>query len=121
MATRYVPVAALAGGATLARDVVLDRLVRLVPLDDALDRRVRAWARADGPFLQAVYDVDAASRIAVLEHPSGVPLASLPDGDARRVAATGSVTRALAAADIDEDASALDVVVGDGRAVARIA
>ncbi len=58
-------------GATLARDTVLERLVWLVPCDDARLAHFRACAAADHPHLQAVFDVDVATSTAVLEAPAG--------------------------------------------------
>ncbi len=118
---RFVPTGETASGAAIARDEVLLRRVRIEPCDELRRARLRALARADSPFLQAVLDLDDTQ--AVLEHPTGRPLRSLLEEGvaidrariAREIAAAVAKLRAthLVHGAVDAD----HVVVGEGRAV----
>ena len=61
-----------------ALDRVLRRSVTLLALRPGLAERLQAFARADSPFLQAVYSLDRDAGHAVLEAPKGEPLANIP-------------------------------------------
>jgi serine/threonine-protein kinase len=93
--TRYRVVGRGPDGVTLARDELLERTVEVVDVDPPTAARLRAFARADGPHLQAVYEVDEAAGRAILEHPGGVPLAELPADHPRRPAILDQVRRVL--------------------------
>jgi hypothetical protein len=100
-ARRYVPTSDAARtpapGApwTLARDLVLERLVWLCPLDaDALPAW-RACAAADHPHLQAVFDLDVEAGHAVLDAPAGAPLAPDARLDAAQAAQLASALASL--------------------------
>ncbi|MBX3271012.1 MAG: protein kinase [Sandaracinaceae bacterium] len=112
-------------GIAIARDELLERTVELVPLDAARAERLRAFARADGPYLQAVYEIDEALGRAVLEHPSGVPLATLGGRDPRRAVIVAQVREAIgrlhAERVVHGAVRAGVVVVGPARAVLRVA
>ncbi len=121
---RYRVLGALAPGVTVALDELLERKVELVALDTdpALAERLRAFARCDGPHLQAVYEIDEARSRAVLEHPSGELLERALAPDARRVA--GEIREVLvrlhAARVVHGAVDARHVVVGRARACLRI-
>lgn len=120
-AERYVSVEPLPDGATLARDLLLHRPVRILACDPGEAERLRAWALADSPWLQAVYAVDVEGGRAVLEHPGGRTLAEVSVSAERRWRALSDVRRALerihgaglAHGAVDEGM----VRVSDGRAV----
>ncbi|MGF1467862.1 MAG: protein kinase [Sandaracinaceae bacterium] len=126
-AERYRTLEPLPGtrpGTSLALDELLDRRVEVVPVDAAEAARLRTFAAADGPFLQAVYQLDEASGRAVLEHPGGLPWAEAGVDDRRRAEALAQVGEALdrlhehglvhGAVDADH------VLLGEGRAVLRL-
>lgn len=92
---RYQPLEPLGEGVMLARDELLERTVELVTVDAATAERLRRFARADGPYLQAVYEVDDTLGRAVLEHPTGLRLDQLAADDARRLRAVHDVRAAL--------------------------
>ncbi|MGE0789006.1 MAG: protein kinase [Sandaracinaceae bacterium] len=94
-AERYIVQRTLSAGRTLARDELLERDVELAELDEVLAERLRGFARADGPFLQAVYEIDEHLLRAVLEHPSGQPMSRIRAGDPRRASAIAEVRLAL--------------------------
>jgi serine/threonine-protein kinase len=60
--------------ATELVDTVLERAVRLVPLDDAVRAMGRAYCRADDEALAAVYAIDHDANALVVELTRGVPL-----------------------------------------------
>ncbi len=124
-AERYRTLRALAGGRVLAFDELLEREVEIVPVDAALAERLRAFARADGPHLQAVYEVDEALGRAVLERPAGELLERVDAADPRRARAIAEVRAALKRLHAERVAhGAVDpkhVVVGRARACLRIA
>ncbi len=121
---RFEVIEERADGTVVARDELLERDVELVPVDAVTAERLRAYARADGPFLQAVYEVDEEGGRAVLEHPSGIPLAILGTRDPRRAAAVPQIRAALArlheARVVHGGVRPANIVVGDARAVLRI-
>lgn len=121
---RYRVVEVLAPGVTLAFDELLERNVELVALDAPLAERLRAFARADGPHLQAVYEVDESSGRAVLEHPTGVLLEELPASDPRRVRVLAEVravlTRLHGEGVTHGAVDARHIVVGETRGCLRI-
>lgn len=121
---RYEVIEQRADGTTIARDELLERTVELVRLDGELAERLRGFARADGPFLQAVYEVDENAGRAILEHPAGVNLATLGSRDPRRHRAVpdirSAVERMHAADIVHGDIRAGRVIVGDARAVLRL-
>lgn len=111
-------------GTAIARDELLERTVELVPIDAEIAERLRGFARADGPFLQAVYEVDEEAGRAVLEHPSGVNMATLGTRDPRRHRAIPDIRLALQRLHeeriVHGDVCPAQVIVGDARAVLRI-
>lgn len=126
---RYRVIGPLASGVTLAEDELLERKVELVALDGAaleggLTERLRAFARADGPYLQAVYEVDEDRGRAVLEHPSGEPFDRIAGHDPRRTTAAQHIREALKQLHAERVVhGAVDpahVVVGRARACLRI-
>ncbi|NOY91808.1 MAG: protein kinase, partial [Deltaproteobacteria bacterium] len=74
---RYEPIPMEPG---LALDRLLDRRVRLRALSASLAQRLRAFARADHPHLQAVFSLDEDAGHAVLEAPRGVSLGRVEPG-----------------------------------------
>jgi len=122
---RYRVLGSIAPGVTLAEDELLERKVELVALDPELAERLRGFARADGPNLQAVYEVDETRARAVLEHPSGEPLERVPPSDPRRALAIGEMREALKRLHGERVVhGAVDgrhIVVGPARACLRIA
>jgi serine/threonine-protein kinase len=115
---RYAMLEPCEGGGHRARDAVLDRVVRLVPCDEATAARLRALARLDSPNLQAVYDVDPERGRAILEHPSGTPLEEAGCSVEERHAVleqAQATLAALAEAGFTPDPSR--IVVGPGRFV----
>lgn len=109
------------GAGRVARDTLLDRRVRVEPCDAARARRLRELAHADGPHLQAIYSIDDAAGLAVLERPDGEPLAACRlDASARAVvrdqvrAALERIHRSGAG---HGAVAAETVIVGPGRAV----
>lgn len=68
---RFVTVEALKDRVVIARDEFLKRLVRIEPADAMRRDALRAFAGADHPNLQAVYDIDEQGELAVLERPQG--------------------------------------------------
>lgn len=111
-------------GFVVARDELLERKVELVRVDAVLAERLRGFARADGPFLQAVYEVDEEAERAVLEHPSGPLLSTLGTKDPRRAGAVADLRQALTRLHgervVHGTVDPAHVVVGDARAVLRI-
>ncbi len=121
---RYRIVRPLAGGRVLARDELLEREVEIVPIDAAAAERLRAFARADGPHLQAVYEVDEAAGRAVLERPAGELLERLAPSDPRRARAVAEVRAALKRLHhervVHGAVDARSIVVGRARACLRV-
>ena len=74
---RYTLIEAREGGAYLAQDQLLDRPVRIEPCDEARAMFLKRLAGADGPYLQAVFDVDVPMGRAILEAPEGSALGAL--------------------------------------------
>ncbi|HJL18542.1 MAG TPA: protein kinase [Sandaracinaceae bacterium LLY-WYZ-13_1] len=124
-AERYRVLGPGPGGVTLARDELLQRTVEIVEVDAARAGRLVAFARADGPFLQAVYEVDEGGGRAILEHPSGDPLARLAPDHPRRAEALDQTRRALTRLHAERvfhgAVDARHVLVGPARACLRIA
>lgn len=122
--TRFEVLETRPDGSVIARDELLERTVELVPIDAERAERLRAFARSDGPFLQAVYEVDEELGRAVLEHPSGVPLATLGTRDPRRAAAVPQIRDALTRLHGERVVHGAvrpgNVVVGQARAVLRV-
>ncbi len=94
-AERYQPLGSLGEGVTLARDELLERAVELVPIDAPTAARLRRFARADGPHLQAVYESDDALGRAGLEHPPGAWREQLPADDPRWVRTVHEIRAAV--------------------------
>ena len=118
---RYVAIEPLGAGAFLARDTLVGRTVRIEPCDEQRGELLRGLALADGPFLQAVYDVDIASGRAILEHPAGRLLDDLDPTSIRRDQILSDVRTALesvhAAGLVHGAVSPSAIRVADGRAV----
>ncbi|MCB9659734.1 MAG: protein kinase [Sandaracinaceae bacterium] len=123
---RFVPLpdapgSATDAGVTLMLDTLVDRQVQFVHVDAARARALVAFAGADHPHLQAVFDVDATRGQAVLEWPLGTPALTgeLSRLDRLRVkrelegALAALHARGLAHGQVD----AAHVRVGPGRAV----
>lgn len=121
---RYRVVRPLWDGRVLAHDELLERAVEILRVDAGTAERLRAFARADGPYLQAVYEVDEAQGRAVLEHPAGDALEHLGSADPRRARAIGDVRAALKRLHAERVVhGAVDprhIVVGRARACLRI-
>jgi serine/threonine protein kinase len=92
---RYLVVEQRANGVAVARDELLERLVQLAPIDRVSAERLRAFARADTPYLQAVYEIDEANARVVLEHPRGELLSKIAADDPRRARVAPDLRRAL--------------------------
>ncbi len=111
-------------GSAIAQDELLEREVELVRVTAAQATRLRGFARADGPYLQAVYAIDDQTGEAILESPSGVLLSNLPDGDPRRAAAVRDVRAALKRLHSEGvshgGVDGASVVVGPSRACLRL-
>ncbi|MCC6873983.1 MAG: protein kinase [Sandaracinaceae bacterium] len=75
-----------------AHDELLEREVLLVECGAAAAARARALCRADGPYLQSVYEVGEAR--VILESPRGALLSAIAD-PARRAQAIADVRQAL--------------------------
>jgi eukaryotic-like serine/threonine-protein kinase len=122
-ADRYMPFEKY-GEIMVAKDELLERFVELVAIDAAAAERLRAFARADGPFIQAVYEVDETLGRAVLEHPSGERLDRLPENDPRRAAVPAQLRRALQRLHLERvvhgSVDPTQVVVGAARVCLRI-
>jgi serine/threonine-protein kinase len=120
---RYVLLDPLPDGGMRAKDGILGRTVRIEPCDDARAARLRAFARADSPHLQAVYDVDREAGRAVLEEPAGRPLteAFATLSEPARARALAELRAAVAHAhELGVVHGAIDpahVILGRGRAV----
>lgn len=122
---RYRPLRTLADGRVLAHDELLDRHVEIVRIDARTAERLRGYARADGPFLQAVYEIDEARGRAVLEHPTGELLERVSPTDPRRDGAIGEIRAALSRLHAERVVHGAvgprSVVLGRARACLRIA
>jgi serine/threonine-protein kinase len=119
-AARYVPIGVLPDRDELARDEVLLRTVRVERCVAGRAGRLRAFAAADHPHLQAVYEVDEDEGRAILEHPTGRTLASIVDASARRRAITeirAAVEHLHALGVVHGSISERSIVVGEARAV----
>ena len=118
---RYQMLAPLPDGGHLARDVALDRTVELRVCDDDTAHFFRTFARADGPFLQAVYDADPATGHAVVEHPTGQPLGRAVLDPAARARVEAQIRAAVARLHqegvVHGAIAATKVLVSRGRAV----
>lgn len=121
---RYRVVRPLWDGRVLAHDELLERAVEILRVDATTAERLRAYARADGPYLQAVYEVDEEQGRAVLEHPAGDPLDHLGAADPRRAQAIGDVRAALkrlhAERVVHGAVDSRHIVVGRARACLRL-
>ncbi|MEM9192153.1 MAG: protein kinase [Myxococcota bacterium] len=105
---RYAELETLPNGAMLARDEVLLRRVRLEHCDEPRLARLRQFAKADNPHLQAVYALQPGGR-AVIEQPLGTPLPETQLGDVQRREALAEIRAAV------EHMHALGVVHGSVR------
>jgi len=118
---RYPPLADPLPKGFRARDALLGRTVLVLPCSPERARELEALARADGPHLQAVYDLDREAGQCVLEDPAGVPLSSLDARtlDARAVEAElrEALARIHALGLAHGSVDAAHVCVGPGRAV----
>jgi hypothetical protein len=121
---RYEIEGELEDGSRRAIDRALGRSVILLPLGADDLERVRAYARADSPHLQAVFDVHEeadAPVFAVIEDPEGRPLAGLvldPGGRAAVRAAVWTALKQLHGQGVAHGAVRPDhVLVGEGRTV----
>jgi len=120
-AERYALIEAREGGAFLAQDTLLDRVVRIVPCDEERAVFLKQLARADGPHLQAIFEVDLEMQRAVLEEPAGEALTTATldaPGRARAHAQIASALKTLHAAGVVHGAlGAGRIRIGPGRAV----
>jgi serine/threonine-protein kinase len=66
---RYRSTRVDANGFITAFDVLLERLVRIVPCDSVRANALRAAGRANCPFIQAVWSIDEDEKRAILENP----------------------------------------------------
>lgn len=111
-ATRYELREVLPRGVKRLHDRLLGRDVLSLPVDDAARDFYRACARADGPFLQAVYGFS--DDAVLLEDPEGAPYEGEPaDEDALRGALEALAREGVAHPGITRET----VRVGEGRAV----
>lgn len=92
---RYQVLERRADGVALAHDELLERTVELLSIDAETAERLRAFARADGPHLQAVYEIDEATGRAILEHPIGERMDTLAPDHPRRAAAVQELRAAI--------------------------
>jgi serine/threonine-protein kinase len=120
-ADRYVPIEPLADGSQLARDGDLGRTVLVTTCTLERAELLRVLSRADGPHLQAIYDIDPETGRAILEHPRGRLLADLAPTPEQRARIVADIERALAtlhAASLAHgEVTASKIRVADGRAV----
>ena len=120
-AERYATLETTAGGVIIAQDTTLRRVVQIERCDIQRADRLRAWALADSPWLQAVYAVDAEGGRAVLEYPAGRALSEVSVSPERWRRAVADLRRALErvhGAGLVHGAVRPDMVrVSDGRAV----
>jgi serine/threonine-protein kinase len=118
---RYSTFETLNDGVVVARDELLLRLVRIEPCDAARAARLRTFARADFPTLQAVFEIDDERGRAIIERSAGTLLSesNLEDAHHRRVLAdVRSAVEHLHSRGIVHGAIRPDRVrVGPGRAV----
>jgi tRNA A-37 threonylcarbamoyl transferase component Bud32 len=113
---RYRAITTRDDGAIVAEDELLRRRVLIMPCDPARAEVLRRCARADSPFLQAVWGIDVAAGRAILELPEGSP-PSEPIGERAR-GELGEAIDALHRAGIGHGEVDRDhVVLGPGRAV----
>ncbi len=118
---RFAVTETLDDGTQLATDGVLGRMVRLRGLAPDEVAFFQALSSADGPFLQAIFDIDPELERIVLEHPKGEPMTrALLDEGMRGVARAqvGEALKILHARGVTHgDIRASNVVVAAGRAV----
>lgn len=119
--------AVAARGGQILEDRRLGRTVERIPVGPDRIRRLLDFARADHPFLQAVYDleeVDEGGHVATLEHPAGAPLQETALDTRSRGRALAQVREALTQLHrvgvTHGRVSGDHVWVGKGRAVLRI-
>ncbi len=119
-AARYRPLEG-DGDQGVAMDTLLGRRVLLEPCDEARAAWLRRLARADGPHLQAVLDLDLEAGRCVLELPLGEPLSERTRTDEERDRARAQVLEAVerlhAAGVTHGDIGPHSVLLGPGRAV----
>jgi len=117
---RYTLLEPREGGAYLAQDELLGRRVRIEPCDETRARFLRRLAAVDGPFLQAIFDIDVEGGRAVIEEPKGETMARAIMDDAQRAHARAQVGEALeqlhAAGLVHGELGLGAVRVGPGRA-----
>jgi tRNA A-37 threonylcarbamoyl transferase component Bud32 len=108
-------------GTQLATDGLLGRMVRLRGLAPEEVPFFQSLSSADGPFLQAIFDIDPELERVVLEHPKGEPMTRALLDDAMRAVARAQVGEALktlhARGVTHGDIRASNIVVAAGRAV----
>lgn len=92
---RYTLLEPREDGAYLAQDELLGRTVRIEPCDPERAAFFRRLAAADGPHLQAVFDIDDEAGRAVLEEPKGESLARAALDDEQRGRSKAQVGAAL--------------------------
>ncbi|MBX3247256.1 MAG: protein kinase [Myxococcales bacterium] len=118
---RFTLLEPLEAGAWLAHDTLLERRVRVEGCDAARAAWLQHLGQADGPHLQAIFDVDVENERAVLEQPEGEPLSRALLDDARRERVQAELEAALrrlhAAGLVHGDLRLSNVIVGPGRAV----
>jgi serine/threonine-protein kinase len=68
---RWKPLEVRTDGTIVAEDELLRRRVLIVPCDSVRAAELRAFAKADSPFLQAVWAIDERAGRAILELPEG--------------------------------------------------
>ncbi len=106
---------------TVARDELLGRRVRIEPCDETRATWLQRLARADGPYLQAVLDIDLDARRCVLELPAGAPMNEVALTAEARARARRQVLEALrglhAAGVTHGDVRPQNVLIGPGRTV----
>ena len=92
---RYAMEQPLEGGAYRAHDTLLARAVRIEPCDAERASWLKHYAQADGPFLQAIFDLEPEAERAILEDPAGEPLTRAALTDAQRDRAREQIRSAL--------------------------
>ena len=119
---RYAVIGEGPDGVRIARDELLDRKVELLDADAETRARLRGFARADGPFLQAIYAIDDERGLVVLEHPSGRPLGELGRGSRDRAIAQvrGALKRLHAERIAHGAVDGQHVLIGPSRACLRV-
>ncbi|MBO6936609.1 MAG: protein kinase [Deltaproteobacteria bacterium] len=92
---RYTLLEPREDGAYLAQDELLGRTVRIEPCDPERARFLKKLAAADGPHLQAIFDIDDEGGRAVIEEPKGESMARALMDDDQRARAKTQIREAL--------------------------